>query len=120
MALDEVLDAYDRAWNEPETNARRRLLETALADGCEMIEPRGRFVGREAILERLKGFSDRFPGARVEVTTNVDDHNDFARYGWAILDPHGATLLKGIDVVQRGPDNRLRRIVMFFGELHPV
>jgi hypothetical protein len=31
-----------------------------------------------------------------------------------------STLHEGIDVVERSSDDRLRRVVMFFGELSPV
>jgi hypothetical protein len=78
--VDAVIERYDRAWNASDVDNRRRLLEAALTDDCEMIEPRGRFPGRESILERLNGFSDRFPGARVDITTKVDEHNGFARF----------------------------------------
>ena len=109
--------AYDRAWNEADPSARRRLLEEALTEDCELIEPRGRFVGRAAIEERLAGFTERFPGARVDVVTKIDEHNGFARYGWIIRRADGGTMLDGIDVVERAEDGRLRRIVMFFGSL---
>ena len=115
--MDTVIEKYDHAWNASEVDERRRLLEAALTDDCEMLEPRGRFSGREAILERITGFSDRFPGARVDITTNIEEHNGFARYGWRIVDREGALVLDGIDVVERAADGRLRRVVMFFGAL---
>ena len=115
--MDAVIERYDDAWNTPDVDERRRLLEAALTDDCEMVEPRGHFAGREAIIERINGFSERFPGARVDITTNVDEHNGFARYGWRIVAQDGALLLGGIDFVERGPDGRLRKVVMFFGPL---
>lgn len=115
--VDGIIETYDQAWNSSELAERQRLLEAALTDNCEMLEPRGRVAGRQAILERISGFSDRFPGARVDITTNVDEHNGFARYGWRIVDRDGTVLLDGIDVVQRGADGRLCKVVMFFGTL---
>lgn len=115
--MDDVIDQYDQAWNATDVHERRRLLEAALSEDCEMVEPRGRFPGREAILERINGFSKRFPAARVDITTAVDEHNGFARYGWVIVDGEGTVMLEGIDVVERAPDGRLRRVVMFFGAL---
>ena len=115
--MDAVIEKYDQAWNASDAHERRRLLEAALTDDCEMVEPRGRFPGREAILDRINGFSDRFPGARVDITTSVDEHNGFARYGWRIVDGEGNSVLEGIDVVERAADGRLRKVVMFFGEL---
>jgi hypothetical protein len=113
----DVIAAYDAAWNEADPDTRRRLLEQSIADDGELIEPRGRFVGREAIFERLEGFSSRFPGARVELTSGLDEHNGFLRYSWTIVSSEGASLLDGIDVAELGPDGRLRRVVMFFGAL---
>jgi hypothetical protein len=115
--VDTVIETYDRAWNASDPDERRRLLEAALTDDCELIEPRGRFLGRTAIFERISGFSERFPGARVDVTTHVDGHNGFARYGWRITDRDGTLLLDGIDVVERAADGKLHRVIMFFGEL---
>lgn len=52
--MDPVITMYDQAWNASEVDERRRLLEAALTDDCELIEPRGRFVGREAIFGGLE------------------------------------------------------------------
>ena len=118
--MDVVIEEFDKAWNAPDSGDRRRHLEAALTDDCELVDPRGRFVGREAIFERISGFSDRFPGARVDITTEVDEHNGYARYGWTILDREGTFVLDGIDVVERDTDGRLRKVVMFFGALEPA
>lgn len=117
--MDPALESYDRAWNTSDDGERRALLEDAVTDDCELVEPRGRFAGRPAIAERIAGFAQRFPEARVEITTGVDEHNGFARYEWVIFDHDGARLLDGTDVVERAPDGRFQRIVMFFGALRP-
>lgn len=117
--MDPVIASYDRAWNASTADERRRLLEQCVTDDCELIEPRGRFAGRQAIADRINGFSERFPGARVDITTNVDEHHGVARYGWRIVDADGKPLLEGIDVVERGADGKLGKIVMFFGALEP-
>jgi hypothetical protein len=116
--LDDVLRAYDAAWNEPDQEARSQLLERSLTEDAELIDPTtGRFEGRDAINERIAGFSERFPGARLTLTSGVDEHNGFARYAWAINAADGSLILEGIDVVERDDDKRLRRVVMFFGPL---
>lgn len=115
--MEPIIRAYDQAWNTADPSDRRRLLEEAVTDDCELVEPRGRYSGREAIVDRINGFAERFPGARVDITSTVDEHNGWARYGWEIVDREGRQLLRGIDVVERAADGRFRRIVMFFGEL---
>lgn len=117
--MEPIIGMYDEAWNASETSERQRLLEAAVTEDCELVEPRGRFLGRDQIVDRITGFADRFPGARVDVSSNVAEHNGFARYAWKIVDREGSEFLHGIDVVERAPDGRLRRILMFFGDLEP-
>lgn len=117
--MDAILQMYDRAWNTSDGAERRRLLDEALTEDCDLVEPRGRYAGRAAIVERINGFTDRFPGAKVEITSKLDEHNGFGRYSWEIHDREGTEVLRGIDVVERTEDGRLRRIVMFFGDLEP-
>lgn len=113
--LDGVLSAWDRAWNEPDPAERRRLLDEALTPDAELLDPTVAVRGRDAIAERIGGFGERFPGARVEITSGVDEHHGVARYAWTIYDAGGSSLLDGLDVVERAPDDRLRRVIMFFG-----
>lgn len=115
--MQTAIERYDQAWNAPDAGSRQSLLEGALSDDCELIEPNGRFAGRQEILERITGFADRFPGARVKVTTNIDTHSGFARYGWQIVDAKGDLILEGIDVVEASVDDKIQRILMFFGKL---
>jgi hypothetical protein len=113
--VEAAIERYDQAWNAADADARLSLLEAALSDDCELIEPNGRFMGREEILERITGFAARFPGATVKIATKIDSHSGFARYGWEIVDSGGNLVLEGIDVVEASPDGRIQRILMFFG-----
>ena len=115
--LDDVLAAYDAAWNVPDAAERARQLERSLTEDAELVDPTGRFQGREAIDDRIAGFSERFPGARVTITSGIDEHHGFARYAWTITAGDGSTILDGIDVVEREEDGRLRRVVRVFGAL---
>lgn len=116
--IDELIATYDRAWNAPDADTRIALLRRCLTDDAELVDPQaGRLRGREAISARIGGFADRFPGARVTITSEVDEHNGFARYSWTITDRENQPILRGLDVVERADDQRLRRVIMFFGEL---
>jgi hypothetical protein len=105
---------------ESDAAERARLLTRSLTEDAELVDSSGRFQGRQAIDQRMAGFGGRFPGARVTISSGIDEHNGFARYAWTIRAPDGATVLEGIDVVERGEENRLRRVVMFFGPLPPA
>ncbi len=117
---DDVLAAWEAAWTTPDTALRVASLERALAADGELVYPAGgRLRGRDAVAERIAGFHERFPGARLEVTSGLDEHHGFARWSWTITAPGGDTILDGIDVFERADDGRLRRVVMFFGALPP-
>ena len=97
---------------------RAKLLEQSLTPDAELVDPTGgRIRGRDAIGRRIGDFGERFPGARVAISGDVDEHNGFARYAWTISDAEGKALREGIDVVERADDGRLRRVVMFFDQL---
>lgn len=116
--MDEVLEAFDAAWNERSPVARARLLERALVPDAQLVDPNeGRFQGRDAIDARIAGLDERVPGARVTITSGVDQHNGYARYAWTMTDGGGNVIVEGIDVVERAEDNRLKRVIMFFGPL---
>jgi hypothetical protein len=53
--VDPIIPMYGEAWNTSEVSERQRLLQEALTKECELVEPRGRFLGRDAIIERIKG-----------------------------------------------------------------
>jgi hypothetical protein len=120
--LEEAVAALDAAWQAADPDERRRLLERALAPGAELVgpEPVGRRIGVPAIAALIGAFGERWPGARVVVTTRVDAHHGWARYGWAIRNARGESLLEGIDLVEAAEDGRLRRVVMFYGALTPL
>jgi hypothetical protein len=111
------IDTYFEAWNESDAEQRRALLERCAGAGVELIDPTGRFRGIEGVRDRIGAFHQSAPGARVVKSSGDDQHNGFVRYGWNIVDPHGATVLEGIDVVELDNDGSLRRVVMFFGPL---
>jgi hypothetical protein len=115
-----VLVAYDKARNAPDSETRRRLLEQSLTPNAEVVDPTGgRSVGIDAMAERIGGFGVRFPGARVAITSGVDEHHDFARYAWTITAHDGRKLLDGIDVVERIDTGLIGRVIMCFDPLPP-
>ena len=114
MGISEVVDTYFAAWNEPDLATRRHLLERAWADDGVLVQPRaGHVEGREAVLAHIGAFSERFPGARVTRTSDVDEHHTFLRYTWRILTGDGSLVHEGVDVGQVAKDGRLQQIIEF-------
>jgi hypothetical protein len=111
----EVVAAYVNAWNEPDTDARRRLLESAWGDGATYTDPTAHVAGRDALVAHIAGFQASMPGARIVATSGVDEHHGRVRFTWSLLGSDGSTVTEGIDFGEVGADGKLRSIVGFFG-----
>lgn len=115
MGVNEVITAYGAAWNETDEAARRKLLDDGWADDGVYCDPTATVNGRDALVAHIAGFHQRFPGARIDQASGVDEHDGWLRFAWTMLAPDGATIMDGFDVGELGPDGRLRRIIGFFG-----
>jgi hypothetical protein len=117
MGPHEVIEAYGAAWGAADESSCRSVLEKAWADGGEYCDPMSRVKGRDAMVAHIAGFADRFPGHSIVLTSGVDAHDDFARFGWEMLGPDGGQVAEGVDFATFGSDGRIERIVGFFGPL---
>jgi hypothetical protein len=62
MTTQDVLDAYNAAWGEPDVAARRGLLEKAWADDGVYTDPMTIAAGREALIDWISVMHDQFLG----------------------------------------------------------
>ena len=115
--MDATLADYFAAWNEVDGDERARLLQRSLSDDAELVDPLGRWRGVEGMSDRIARYHATAPGTTVVPASAVDAHNDVERYAWKIVDSAGNEVMEGVDVAERDPDGRLRRILMFHGSL---
>lgn len=113
--MDETIASYFGAWNEQDAERRRLMLENAVTDEVELLDPTGRWKGVDELVERIGRYQSSAPGTEVVPAGGVDAHNNVARYRWRIVDPAGQEFMEGLDVVERADDRRLKRILMFHG-----
>jgi hypothetical protein len=118
--VDETVALYGAAWNEPDVDARRRLLEKAWADSGTYTDPTAHLEGREALVQHISGFQKSLPGARIAPTSHTDVHHDMLRFSWRLLKADGTTLTDGIDFGTLDADGKITRIVGFFGPFTPL
>ena len=114
MTSEEVLRAYLDAWNTDDERERRKLLEAAWADDGELVDPTGRFDGREAVMQLISDLRSQLGNIKVEMTTGLDGHHEWVRFGWRAVAEDGTTI-DGIDAVEFAEDGRIKRIVGFVG-----
>jgi hypothetical protein len=115
--MDETLTVYFAAWNETDADERARLLQRSLSLDAELLDPTGHWRGVDGVSDRIARYHAAAPGTKVVPGSGVDAHNDVERYAWKIIDPAGNNVMEGIDVAERDPDGRMRRILMFHGPL---
>lgn len=114
-AVRHLVQTYVEAWNESHEASRRRLLEQSWASRGTYIDPSVRIEGRAALVRHSGEFMERWPGARVELTSGILEHHGFLCFLWRVIAPDNVILREGIDFGQIGKDRKLNRVVGFFG-----
>jgi hypothetical protein len=115
--LDEIVKMYCAAWNEPDAQHRRELLEKAWASNGTYTDPQSHVEGREALIEHIGRFLKNSPGARIIQSSRTDFHHGMFRFAWKFIGGDGKTVMEGMDFGALGPDGKLQRIVGFFGPI---
>ena len=111
LELEEAVDGYVAAWNEPDPIVRAQLLDVAVTDDFEFTGPTGTFRGRQAVEGLIVALRTRMVGATVARVGPIDR----GVFRWSIVTAEGATLLEGVDEVEAAPDGRLARISVAAG-----
>ena len=113
--VQEVVALYGSAWNEPDTAARLRTLERAWSNAGVYSDPTAYVEGRDALVAHIGGFQAQMPGARLALTSGVDEHHGAVRFTWTLYGADGPVVTEGIDFGELADDGRLLRITGFFG-----
>jgi hypothetical protein len=113
-ASELAVELYGAAWHEPDDRARHALLERCWAVNGVYCDPSVIVEGRNALVAHIAGFQQRFPGHRLVLSTDIELHHGWLRFGWLLLAPDGEVALEGTDIGELDDAGRLRRIVGFF------
>jgi SnoaL-like domain len=116
MSASDLVNIYVAAWNEPDNDRRRQLLEQAWTDEGTYTDPQSSAAGRDAFVALIGAFMQRFQGVRLERRSNVDKHHGLLRFAWSMVGP-GGPVMEGMDFGELAEDGRLCRIIGFFGPL---
>jgi hypothetical protein len=115
--IQDIVDAYGDAWNEPDRDKRRKLLEQAWADDGALVDSEKSIVGRDALVDLIDDFQKDKPWARMEFTSEPEEHHGSLCITWALVRKDGTRVEEGVDFGELAEDGRLRKIVTFFGLL---
>lgn len=115
MPTKDIVETYMAAWSEPDRALRAPLIEQCWADDGLYCDPVAEGRGREALDGFIAGMHTQQPGAKIILTSGIDQHHNQIRFAWAFIQADGATAIEGIDVGELAEDGRLARIIGFWG-----
>jgi hypothetical protein len=116
-AVDKLVTLYCAAWDEPDRERRRAMLEQVFeADGV-YVDPTVRLTGVLALVDHIEKVSARYPGSTLLRTTRIDWHHEMLRFGWRKKLANGHLLPSSVDFCRLSEQGRLRLVVGFFGEM---
>jgi hypothetical protein len=114
---DQVMTTYVALWNATDETERRQLAEEVLAKDAAIIYPTLEAHGRDDVVTALGAFHERFPGARFEKTSGVEEHHGWFRASWHMVLADGSVSSDGEDVAEVTDDGRLCRVIGFHNPL---
>jgi hypothetical protein len=65
-------------------------------------------------------YKQQSAGTSIELTSNVEEHHGWVRFGWRVLDAGGSVLGEGEDVGELADDGRFTTILGFRNPLPPL
>ncbi|MCW3022416.1 MAG: nuclear transport factor 2 family protein [Conexibacter sp.] len=112
--INQLIDTYISAWNEPEPDRRRALVGEAFTTEATYLDPMMSGAGADAIAAMIGAAQQQLPGHRFVLAGAPDAHHGRVRFTWH-LEPAegGAVVAVGHDFGTVSADGRLRTVVGF-------
>ena len=114
-SIETIVDSHLAAYCEPDAGTRLSVFSEVWNRGGRLVDPPLESSGHQGMSDQAAALLQQFPGHRFVRTTAVDQHHEFARYGWALRNAMGQEVLEGMDFVTLDVDGRIMKIVGFFG-----
>jgi hypothetical protein len=106
-----LYERYVRAWAPVSREERMAIADEVLADGLHYFTPRVE-GGREAAIEDMEGFQQKFPGGRFDVEDG-SVHHDVALFTWVLVQADGSVLVKGHDQIRISAGGKIGSLITF-------
>ena len=94
----DLIDRYIATWNETDTERRHALIARTWTPEGGYVDPLMEATGHDAMNAMLGAVQERFPGARLARTSDVDAHHEWVRFSWSLTAAEGAPIVGGLDV----------------------
>jgi hypothetical protein len=113
--VETAVDTWLAAYCEPDEGRRAQLVAQVWAPDGELVDPPLAGAGHGTLVALAGAVLGQFPRHTFQRTSPIDAHHAYARYSWQLVAPDGEVAVAGLDVVEFGPDGKLRKVVGFFG-----
>jgi uncharacterized protein YndB with AHSA1/START domain len=114
-AAAERVDAFLRAWGEPDAAERRALLRSCAAEGIAFRDAFSATEGIEELLANLEAVRMHMPGMSLARAGDVRLAHGTALVAWTARREGGEEAGRGENVVDFDADGRIARVVGFWG-----
>jgi hypothetical protein len=112
--VSSVIRRYFEIWNETDADERQSLIARTWSESASYADPMFAADGQHGINEMISSLQEQYPGYQVRLASEIDSHNDRARFGWEIVDRDRSELIfSGIDFAVLASDGRLQSISGF-------
>ena len=111
----ERVDAFLRAWGEPDANRRRSLVESCSAADIAFRDAHSATDGVEDLLANLEAVQVFMPGVTLARDGDISLSDGTAIAGWKAIGQDGKEMGRGTNVYDFAPDGKLARVVGFWG-----
>jgi hypothetical protein len=117
QTVEESITLYIQAWNEKGLKNIKAALEKCwTADGTYTDPNNPPIKGLDELAAVIQGSQEKMPDRKIAQTSKVDFHDNSGRYKWVLTKKNGDTS-EGLDYFEYNSENRIVRIVSFFGVL---
>jgi hypothetical protein len=123
-----AVGSYERAWTVPAEGNIRDELELCWTPDSTHVNPFTDTVqGIDGLTRLILDFPIIFPGAAFRIAGTPDLHHDVARFAWQLRSTARIRMLgrdfgfsvEGLDYVEFDKQNKIRKVVSFYGPLAP-
>jgi uncharacterized protein YndB with AHSA1/START domain len=112
--VTERVDAFLRAWGDPDGATRRELMESCATPRVEFRDAFSATVGLDDLLANLDAVQVFMPGITLSRSGDVRLSHGTALVSWTAGQANGETMGRGTNVVDLAPDGRIARVVGFW------
>ena len=110
------VDAFLRAWGEPDGKRRRELLEACVTREISFRDAFSANEGLEDLLANLDAVQIFLPGAALSRSGDVRLSHGTALADWTATKDGGEPMGTGTNVFELAPDGRIARVTGFWGK----